>query len=160
MAMNGNHSISPARAEDAALIVEAVRRLIEELTARPAILPATAADACGRIIAGTAPGMILLARSAEKHLLPGVITVSLQEAIHQGGTFAVIQELWVDPQFRSDGIGAALVEAVKVHCWTAGIAAIEVGLPRYTFANLERTRSFYLRCGFNEIGPRMRLLRE
>jgi branched-chain amino acid aminotransferase len=159
MTMHGSHSISPARAEDAALIVEAVRRLIEELTAKPAILPATAADACGRIIAGTAPGMIFLARSAEKHFLSGVIAASLQEAIHQGGAFAVIQELWVDPQFRSDGIGAALVEAVKTHCWTAGIAAIEVGLPRYTFTDLERTRAFYLRCGFNELGSRMRLSR-
>jgi GNAT superfamily N-acetyltransferase len=88
----------------------------------------------------------------------GVLTASWQRAIHVPGVYATIQDLWVDEDWRSRGVGAELVEAIASQARTRGVSRLEVGLPRETFAAIASTQSFYERNGFEHLGPRMRRL--
>ena len=88
----------------------------------------------------------------------GVLTASWQRAIHVPGVYATVQDLWVDEDWRSRGVGAELVEAIASQARSRGVSRLEVGLPRETFAAIASTESFYKRNGFEHLGPRMRRL--
>jgi GNAT superfamily N-acetyltransferase len=88
----------------------------------------------------------------------GVLTASWQRAIHVPGVYATVQDLWVDEDWRSRGVGAELVEAIASQARSRGVSRLEVGLPRETFAAIASTESFYRRNGFEHLGPRMRRL--
>ena len=101
-------------------------------------------------------GSVLIAE-ADGGIL-GVLTASWQRAIHVPGVYATVQDLWVDEDWRSRGVGAELVEAIASQARTRGVSRLEVGLPRETFAAIASTQSFYERNGFEHLGPRMRRL--
>jgi GNAT superfamily N-acetyltransferase len=101
-------------------------------------------------------GSVLIAEA--DGTLVGVLTASWQRAIHVPGVYATIQDLWVDEDWRSRGVGAELVEAIASQARTRGVSRLEVGLPRETFAAMASTESFYKRTGFEPLGPRMRRL--
>jgi ribosomal protein S18 acetylase RimI-like enzyme len=86
----------------------------------------------------------------------GVLVASFQVALHVPGRYAVIQDLWVAPAWRSRAIGRDLVTALCALLSEQRMARAEVGLPRESFQNIEATESFYLRNGFSPLGPRMR----
>jgi ribosomal protein S18 acetylase RimI-like enzyme len=100
-------------------------------------------------------GLVLIAE-AEDATLIGVLAVSLQTAIHAAGRYALIQDLWVDPAWRSRAIGAALLDELFASLAASGIERVEVGLPKESFAALQATAAFYRRNGFQALGPRMR----
>ncbi len=148
-------TIRPATAADAGAVAVAVEALLLELGGRRppgeelrAEVEATLAD----------PGIgpILVAESGEG--LVGVLSASWQRALHVPGRYATIQDLWVDPAWRSRRLGAELVEALVAHCRERGVTRIEVGLPRETFDAIDATESFYRRNGFDHLGPRLRRL--
>ncbi|TLM99781.1 GNAT family N-acetyltransferase [bacterium] len=64
---------------------------------------------------------------------------------HPGGT-ALINELIVDRRYRSQGIGALLIDAAIKEARSRGMDEIEVGTEQ---ENLGAQR-FYRRCGFTE----------
>jgi GNAT superfamily N-acetyltransferase len=101
-------------------------------------------------------GSVLVAEADGE--IVGVLTASWQRAIHVPGVYATIQDLWVDEDWRSRGVGAELVEAIASQARTRGVSRLEVGLPRETFAAIASTESFYKRNGFDHLGPRMRRL--
>ena len=101
-------------------------------------------------------GSVLIAEAGDE--IVGVLTASWQRAIHVPGVYATIQDLWVDEDWRSRGVGAELVEAIASQARTRGVSRLEVGLPRETFAAIASTESFYRRNGFEHLGPRMRRL--
>ncbi|HET7454160.1 MAG TPA: GNAT family N-acetyltransferase [Solirubrobacterales bacterium] len=101
-------------------------------------------------------GSVLIAEADGK--IVGVLTASWQRAIHVPGVYATVQDLWVDEDWRSRGVGAELVEAIASQARTRGVSRLEVGLPRETFAAIASTESFYRRNGFEHLGPRMRRL--
>jgi GNAT superfamily N-acetyltransferase len=88
----------------------------------------------------------------------GVLSASWQRALHVPGRYATIQDLWVDPAWRSRRLGAALVDELADLCRGEGVARIEVGLPRESFAAIRATEAFYAGNGFEHLGPRMRRL--
>ena len=94
-------------------------------------------------------GSVLIAEADGE--IVGVLTASWQRAIHVPGVYATVQDLWVDEDWRSRGVGAELVEAIASQARTRGVSRLEVGLPRETFAAIASTESFYERNGF-EIG--------
>ncbi|WP_419177305.1 GNAT family N-acetyltransferase [Ruegeria halocynthiae] len=75
-------------------------------------------------------------------------------AIYAGGVFGEISELYVLPKLRSRGTAGALIqEAVDLGCsrkWNR----LEVGAPNQP--EWKRTFDFYIRSGFDEVGPRLR----
>jgi GNAT superfamily N-acetyltransferase len=84
----------------------------------------------------------------------GIITVGESGAVYAGGAFGVIHEFYIAPEIRSNGLGNRLIEKVKKTAIDRGWKRLEVGAP--PCPEWERTRSFYLRQGFIEIGPRLK----
>jgi para-aminobenzoate synthetase len=102
----------------------------------------------------------LLVAEAEDGRIVGVCATSWQHAVHVPGRYGTLQDLWVDPEWRSRAVGRALLEALFARAREEGLPRVEVGLPQDSFAAIEATRSFYLDNGFKPLGPRMRWLAE
>ena len=85
----------------------------------------------------------------------GVVTLNECAAIYAGGRFGEISEFYVTPGFRSKGVGALLIEAAVAFGRERGWRDIEVGAP--SVPTWQRTVDFYLRHGFEEVGPRLDL---
>ncbi|WP_444917199.1 GNAT family N-acetyltransferase [Microbulbifer sp. JMSA003] len=87
----------------------------------------------------------------------GVITLSRSAAIYAGGNYGVIEELYVEPEFRSQFIGKALLDEVIRFAKEEGWPRLEVSTPERE--NWQRTIDFYLREGFleNSVGERLKL---
>jgi branched-chain amino acid aminotransferase len=148
--------VREAGSGDVVACVAAVAALLEELGGR---VP-SAEDLRVEVEAALADPVAasLLVAEAEDGALVGLLSASWGRAIHVPGPYATIQDLWVHPEWRSRRVGAGLVEGIAGLCRERGIARIEVGLPRETFAAIDATRGFYERNGFSHLGPRMRRL--
>jgi GNAT superfamily N-acetyltransferase len=85
----------------------------------------------------------------------GVVMLNECSAIYAGGQFGEISELYVAPDARSIGVGAKLISAAAEFGRERGWADLEVGAPSVPVG--QRTVDFYLRNGFEEIGPRLDL---
>ena len=84
----------------------------------------------------------------------GIITLGESGAVYAGGKFGVIHEFYIDPGIRSRGIGKLLIEEAKRKSFSLNWNRLEVGAPPYP--KWKRTKDFYLREGFQEIGPRLK----
>ena len=85
----------------------------------------------------------------------GLLTLNECAAIYAGGHFGEISELYVVPDHRSQSVGSLLLEAAISFARERGWPNIEVGAP--TPPTWQRTVDFYLRHGFEEVGPRLDL---
>ena len=93
---------------------------------------------------------------AEEHeTVLGVLLLNQCTAIYAGGHFGEISELFVNPRFRSQGIAKRLVEAAMEFGRSQGWSRLEVGAPKQP--DWERSLVFYLRSGFDVVGPRLRI---
>jgi ribosomal protein S18 acetylase RimI-like enzyme len=146
--------VRPGRPADAVEVAAAVAQLLVELGGTPPRQQTMEATAL-RLLQEPELGLVLIAE-AEDATLIGVLAVSLQTAIHAAGRYALIQDLWVDPAWRSRAIGAALLDELFAALAASGIERVEVGLPKESFAALQATAAFYRRNGFQALGPRMR----
>jgi GNAT superfamily N-acetyltransferase len=133
-----------------------VFELIEELSA-----PKPAAVAKAAVLKTTREllaGSLISAFLAESNNSDpaGVLTLNACAAIYAGGRFGEITELYVRPPFRSQSVGAQLIQAAvefgKVQGWTR----LEVCAP--PVPPWERSVSFYQKNGFLLLGPRLKLL--
>jgi GNAT superfamily N-acetyltransferase len=148
-------TVREAGAGDVEGVATAVASLLGELGGRmPA--PAEMETEVQALLDDPQGGSVLIAEADGK--IVGVLTASWQRAIHVPGVYATVQDLWVDEDWRSRGVGAELVEAIASQARTRGVSRLEVGLPRETFAAIASTESFYKRNGFEHLGPRMRRL--
>ena len=150
-------TIRPANDADVGPVAAAVEQLLVELGGkRP---PRADLEAEVRAaLADPAIGVTLVAEAGGE--IVGVLSASWQRALHVPGRYATIQDLWVHPEWRSRRLGAALVDELADVCRGEGVARIEVGLPRETFAAIRATEAFYAGNGFEHLGPRMRRLLE
>jgi GNAT superfamily N-acetyltransferase len=144
-----------ARPDDAPAIAEAVAELLFELGAPKAPDRAAIEDETRAHIKDPSLGIVLVAASDED--LVGALTASWARAIQVPGRMLTIEVLWTRREERDRGVGAALVEALAGAAAAEGVARVEVGLPRESFAALRATERFYLANGFERLGPRMRL---
>ncbi|WP_299948761.1 GNAT family N-acetyltransferase [uncultured Microbulbifer sp.] len=87
----------------------------------------------------------------------GVITISKSAAIYAGGYYGVIEELYVEPEFRSKSIGKALLDETVSFAREQGWPRLEVSTPKKE--NWQRTIDFYRREGFSNtsVGERLKL---
>ena len=86
----------------------------------------------------------------------GMLTVTEVSALYAGGSFGVIQEFYVIPMERSKGIGHQLLKNVIDYGHQRKWKRFEVGAP--SLQKWSRTVDFYRREGFEEIGPRLKLM--
>lgn len=147
--------VRTAVADDAQGVAAAVSALLIELGATPPDRGEMERTAQA-LIEDREQGIVLLAEADGE--IVGVIVSSLQTAIHIPGRYALIQDLWVKPSWRSHAIGRALIDALCEIASRQGLARLEVGLPKESFPQLESTRAFYLANEFDPLGPRMRRL--
>lgn len=145
--------VRAASEQDVAGIATAISELLVELGGRPPALPAMQRAARALLDDGGAGAVLVAELDGE---LVGVLAASWQTAIHIPGDYALIQDLWVHPAWRSREIGADLLEALRVLALERQVVRVEVGLPRESFVGIEATKAFYLRNGFTALGPRMR----
>lgn len=146
--------VRPAAVEDAEAVAISVQRLLHELGATPA--PAQAlAEAARAILAGVPETGAVYVAQAEERII-GVLAASFQEAIHVPGRYALIQDLWVEPSWRGQLVGAGLMDAFVGGVGELGIGVVEVGLPQARFSGLEATEAFYSANDFVLLGRRMR----
>ena len=146
-------TIRAARGEDAAGVANAVEALLIELGGeRPS--PAALEEGARRLAEDPDAGALLVAESDGE--LVGVLAASWQFALHVPGRYGTIQDLWVDPEWRSRALGRELIVALVREAAEAGVPRLEVGLPQPSFAQLPATERFYRENGFTPLGPRMR----
>ena len=81
----------------------------------------------------------------------GVLTLVESLALYAGGRIGVINELYVVPPYRSEGVGKILLDAAKNLAGERGWQRLEVTTPGDQY---EKTLKFYEREGFFPIGPR------
>lgn len=148
-------TIRPARGGDVEAVAAAVERLLVELGGRRPSRPDLEAEVRA-VLEDTGIGALIIAE-AEGEIV-GVLSASWQRALHVPGRYATIQDLWVEAGWRSRRVGAGLIDALVALCGEQGVARIEVGLPRGSFAAIRATEAFYLRNEFEQLGPRMRRL--
>jgi GNAT superfamily N-acetyltransferase len=81
-----------------------------------------------------------------------VATLTETHALYAGGKMGVIQEFYVTPEYRSAGVGAKLIAAVREHGQRHGWACIELCTP--PLPEFERTLQFYQANGLSPVGGR------
>ncbi|WP_284164558.1 GNAT family N-acetyltransferase [Frigidibacter sp. SD6-1] len=140
-----------ATAADAQLVGDLVARLIEELSAgEPVDRKAMTATALSLLAANSVIGLVAMEGGAAL----GLLMLNECAAIYAGGRFGEITELYVTPDHRSSGIAARLVAAAADLGRDRGWKRIEVGAPDER--EWARTKAFYEREGFTEVGPRLK----
>lgn len=94
----------------------------------------------------------LLARDGRD--VVGILMLNECAAVYAGGRFGEISELYVLPDRRSQGIAGQLLTVARRIAVSRDWKRLEVGAPDPRA--WARTRSFYEREGFTEIGPRLK----
>jgi GNAT superfamily N-acetyltransferase len=143
-----------ARRDDVTAIVAGVSELLVEVGGTPP--PALAMEAAARALLEDGEAGTLLVAEADDGMFVGVLAASWQAAIHIPGRYALIQELWVHPSWRSRAVGAGLLTALAETAGELGVERVEVGLPKSSFAQIRATEAFYAANGFQPLGRRMR----
>lgn len=148
-------AVRVATLDDVAAVAAALSQLLVELSGGgPPVVELE--EATQKLAGDRGMGALLVADGGGEDGIVGVLAASWQHAIHVPGRYATIQDLWVHPDWRSQAIGAELVDAFCKLAREEGAARIEVGLPRESFERIGATEAFYRANGFEHLGPRMR----
>ena len=129
--------------------LELVRKLLAELGGTPPA-PADMASVYDRLIGGEGDGFIAVGEDGGE--LVAVCTVSFLQALRTRGRYAIIQEMFVEPDFRNTGVGRDVLSFALEHATANGCQTVELGTPY----DGERQIQFYRRAGFTEVGARLR----
>ena len=86
----------------------------------------------------------------------GVMTLVETFAIYANGNYGIINEMYSDPEFRSAGVGAALIDAAKEYGKAKGWERIDATAPESP--GWERSRQFYEKNGFHFTGPKLKFV--
>jgi GNAT superfamily N-acetyltransferase len=147
--------VRAATHEDLPAVVVAVGALLTELGSRP---PHTSEmlETARTLLDDPRLGALLVAEACGENTIVGVLGASYQLALHVPGRYALIQDLWVHPSWRSRSVGRELLAALFDLTRRQGMARAEVGLPRESFEGIRATEGFYAHNGFEHLGARMR----
>jgi GNAT superfamily N-acetyltransferase len=147
--------ILEANSQHTKVIVQKVAELIEELGGKPFVY--NEAEIFCFIDHAMEQGIymaFLAINNTEK--IVGILTLGESCAVYAGGKFGIIHEFYINPDKRSQGIGKLLLEKAKQKSLYLNWNRLEVGAP--PSPAWDRTKDFYLREGFHEIGPRLKWL--
>lgn len=146
-------SIRLAQGEDASTVAGLVHSLLDELSGGKGPGVEEIAERAETVLSGT--GVVAVIAFAGDAPI-GVMTLNECAAIYAGGKFGEISELYVRPEMRSKGVAQRLLDYAQKEALARGWKRIEVGAPGQP--DWHRTLNFYLRNGFDEVGPRLRRL--
>ena len=97
------------------------------------------------VVANEGRGFVLLARADEQVI--GVAYAATILSAEHSGLVAWLEELYVAPSYRSQGIGSALLAAVLERAQKAGVVAVDLEVD----ASHSRAESLYRRSGFRPL---------
>ena len=101
------------------------------------------------------PSFTALLGYGPENKLVALMTVTEVIALFAKGRFGLIMEFYVDPAFRSMGVGESLIAHASELGRRREWSCLELNSPGGDSG--ERAGRFYRREGFREIGPMMRL---
>lgn len=148
--------ISTLKIADAEVVFGFVLRLLRELGEESDDLGALNEANVLRAWRETGDRFHVLAARDEGNEIVGLLTLNEAFAIYANGRYAVIDEMYVVPGHRSNGVGKKLIDAVKELGRVRGWTRIEVTAPESQ--RWVRTRHFYEREGFSFTGPKLKFL--
>ena len=138
-----------ASADDRDEVMRLARGLLIELGGNPA--PAEELHwLFNELVANSGTGFAVIAE--EDGAAIAVCTASFQKAIRKAGKYCILQEMFVEPETQSTGVGKAVIDFALRHAVDSGCQVVELGTPR----DGQRPIRFYERSGFENIGARMR----
>jgi len=138
-----------ARPSDRDEVLRLVNGLLVELggSLRPA-------DAAGPVLdeltSGGDAGFIAIAEV--DGAARAVCTASFVKALRTVGRYVILQEMYVEPDWRSSGVGRAVIDFALEYAVASGCQVVELSTPR----NGDRQIEFYERAGFVNVGARLR----
>ncbi len=138
-----------ATSDDRGAVVGLVGKLLTELGGTPPP-PEAMAPVFDRFIDGGSDGFVALAEADGQAV--AVCTVSFLQALRTRGRYAIIQEMFVEPEARSTGVGMDVLRFALDHAAANGCQTVELGTPYHG----DRQIQFYRRAGFTEVGARLR----
>ena len=151
-----NVTIHEAGIEEAELVFDWVLRLLRELGDEADDLGTLDRARVTRAWRDAGPRAVtLVARTADGEIA-GIATVVESFAIYANGPYGVINEMYVAPPYRSQGVGARLIAAVKDLAARRGWIRIDVTAPESPA--WDRTRRFYESQGFVFTGPKLKFV--
>lgn len=138
-----------AARDDRDEVIRLVRGLLIELGSNPA-RPEELYGVFDQLVSRSGAGFVVIAE--EDGEAKATCTASFLTAMRTAGRYAVLQEMFVEPESRNTGVGRAVVDFATEHAVANGCQVVELGTPR----NGRRAIEFYERAGFENIGARMR----
>lgn len=145
--------IIAAKVSDCALVANLVAELLDELTGDEGAGHGDLTNVSASLLARSDVVGLL---AFDGDLPIGLIMLNQCAAIYAGGLFGEITELYVIPEMRSTGVAQLLVQAAQAVGRDRDWKRLEVGAPSQP--DWQRTLRFYQREGFQETGPRLRML--
>ena len=148
--------IGKASVNEAAAIAGMVQQLLQEIMTVTgsahfhAELPAISRR-CEQFIADGIYTVFVAMGEADR-APAGFISLTETHSLYAEGAFGIIPELYVQPQYRSAGLGHLLMDAAKAYGRSRGWQRLEVTTP--PLPAFDRTFSFYQANGFDVAGGR------
>lgn len=141
---------------DAGAVFDIVRRLLKELGEEEDDLGSLNEAGVLEAWTGMSDRVFTVAARSEDGTIIGLATVVEAFAIYANGSYGIVNEMYVDPGFRSKGVGHQLLASIEALAKKRGWSRIDVTAPESD--GWERTRAFYEREGFRFTGPKLKLL--
>ena len=146
-------SLRHATVADARIVSDLIQKLIAELAPDDEIDAQTYDEVTAQCLALSTVDAVL---AFDHDTAVGVLMLNACAAVYAGGLFGEISELYVVPGQRSRGVAKALLNFGGKIGRERGWKRLEVGAPLQPAWH--KTLAFYLREGFEETGPRLRIL--
>ncbi|WP_029911499.1 GNAT family N-acetyltransferase [Pelobacter seleniigenes] len=155
--------IKQATASDAPIIASFAKALTDEIIvktgARHFNVNITETTELCRALIEQGNYTVFLAISSDAELPIGFATLCESHALYAEGTFGIIQECYIQPEFRSQQVGSMLLKKVAEHAQSLGWKRLELCTP--PLPEFARTVNFYAENGFEATGGRkMKLVLE
>lgn len=151
-----NISIRTAKPEESPLVAFLVNSLFNEIMKRTggqhfSVTVEETTELC-RTLMEQGKYAVYLAFDPVTDTAVGCMTLCEAHSLYARGTFGIIQELYVSPDYRSCNVGAALLERAAEHAGKLGWKRLELCTP--PLPEFARALSFYEKHGFEVTGGR------
>ena len=145
--------IQRANGSDAKVTVSLIKALLDELDGKAVEWDLDEAEILCKELIKAGDYIVFHVQNSDGETV-GIITIAETESVYAGGKIGLIQELYIKPAMRCKKLGKLLIEKAVEYARGKKWNRLEVGAPAYP--EWARSKAFYEREGFIEIGPRLK----
>jgi GNAT superfamily N-acetyltransferase len=146
---------SVKREHEILLLIEMVRKLLLELGDEAYEIESVNTSSVTKSLMEEGKRHAAFLASDENGVVVGCITIQEMFAIYAGGKCGIINELYISPEYRNQGVGRMLIDRAKEYATNSGWKRLEVTAPMGE--QWKRTVRFYEREGFIHTGPKLKV---